>query len=85
MTPYTEHRRAMNRMVLEEARKHSTSRCPVCGKRQYKVIETRPISFKGMDKTSVVAADAVITVATETRPTKSRLSCIARCRRTGRS
>ena len=37
MTPYTEHRRAMNRLVLEEARKHQTSRCPVCNKRQYKV------------------------------------------------
>ena len=44
----TELRRAQNRLVLEEARKHSTSRCPVCGKRQYKVIETRPTSFRGV-------------------------------------
>ena len=48
MTPYTEHRRAMNRLVLEEARKHQTSRCPVCNKREYKVLETRPTSYKGI-------------------------------------
>lgn len=41
-------RRAQNRDILEEARKHLTSRCPVCGKRQYKVIETRPTSFRGV-------------------------------------
>ena len=48
MTPYSEARRAQNLLVLEEARKHQTSRCPVCQKRRYKVLETRPISFKGI-------------------------------------
>ena len=50
MTPYTEHRRAMNRLVLEEARKHQTSRCPECGKRGWYVLETRPTSYKGVGK-----------------------------------
>ncbi len=46
----TELRRAQNRAVLEEARKHQTSRCPVCGKRGWYVLETRPTSYKGVGK-----------------------------------
>lgn len=50
MSPYSELRRAQNRMVLEDARKHQTSRCPKCGHRGWYVLETRPTSYKGVGK-----------------------------------
>ena len=46
------------------------------------MLETRPTSFKEWVKTSVVVVDSVITVVTETRPTRFPTSCIARCLKT---